>query len=68
MPYQVKSPSAINSGDVFWKGNITWTETYADRLQFSAQADANAVKNTKVTKNGVTYAPKWFENSTVVTE
>ena len=26
------------------------------------------VKNTKVTKNGVTYAPKWFENSTVVTE
>ena len=53
---------------MYWKGNNTWTETYADRLQFSAQADADAVKNTKVTNNGVTYAPKWFANSTVVSE
>ena len=56
MPYHVKTPGQL-VGDVYWKGDNTWTETYADRKQFANIADANAVKATTVTQNGVTYAP-----------
>ena len=68
MPYHVKTPGQLEVGDVYWKGDNTWTETYADRKQFANISDANAVKATTGTSNGVTYAPKWFANSTVVTE
>ena len=68
MPYHVKTPAALTTGDVYWKGDNTWTETYADRKQFANISDANAVKATTVTSNGITCAPKWFANSTVVTE
>ena len=68
MPYHVKTPGQLEVGDVYWKGDNSWTETYADRKQFANIADANAVKATTVTKNGITYAPKWYANSTVVTE
>ena len=68
MPYHVKTPKAIGTGDVYWKENNTWTETYADRKQYANISDANAVQATTVTSNGITYAPKWFANSTVVTE
>jgi len=68
MPYHVKTPKALGTGDVYWKENNTWTETYADRKQYANISDANAVKATTVTSNGYTYTPKWFANSTVVTE
>ena len=68
MPYHVKTPGQLEVGDVYWKGDNSWTETYADRKQFANISDANAVKATTVTANGVTYHPKWFANSTVVTE
>ena len=68
MPYHVKTPKALGTGDVYWKENNTWTETYADRKQYANISNANAVKATTVTVNGITYAPKWFANSTVVTE
>ena len=68
MPYHVKTPGQLEVGDVYWKGENTWTETYADRKQFANISDANAVKATTVTSNGVTYQPKWCANSTVVTE
>ena len=70
MPYHIKTPSVINPtiGDVYYKGDNTWSETYDDRKIYSTKASANAVKATTVTKNGVTYAPKHFANSTVVSE
>ena len=68
MPYHVKTQGKLNVGDVYWKGDNTWTDTYADRKQFANISDANAVKATTVTQNGITYQPKWFSNSTVVTE
>ena len=67
MPYHIKTPGKL-VGDVYWKGENTWTETYADRKQFSTKSAADAVKATTVTMNGVTWTPKWFANSTVVTE
>ena len=54
--------------DVFCKENNTWTVVYAYRKQYANKSDADAVKATTVTKNGITYQPDWFKNSTVVTE
>ena len=69
MPYHVKTPSKVNVGDVYWKGNNSWTNDYASRKQFSSKSDADAIKATTVTSpQGITYQPKWFANATVVTE
>ena len=46
MPYHVKSTGAMGTGTIYYEGGDSWTQTYADRKQFSAQADANAIKNT----------------------
>ena len=35
MPYHVKTPGKLEVGDVYWKGDNTWTSTYADRKQFA---------------------------------
>ena len=70
MPFHIKTNSVMNPtiGDVYYKGDNTWTETYDDRKVYSTKSSADAVKATTVTKNGVTYAPKHFANSTVVSE
>ena len=72
MPYHVKTPGKLEVGDVYWKGNNSWTKVYADRTQFANISDANAIKNTTETRviggKTMTYAPAWFANSTVVTE
>ena len=70
MPFHIKTPSVMNPtiGDVYYKGDNSWTETYADRKVFTNESDADAVKATTVSMNGVTYAPKHYSNSTVVSE
>ena len=70
MAYHIKTNSVMNTtiGDVYYKGDNTWTETYADRKTYSTKSSADAVKATTVTTNGVTYAPKHFANSTVISE
>ena len=72
MPYHVKTPKAIGTGDVYWKENNTWTDVYADRKQYSTKSAADAVKATTVTRviggKTMTYQPAWFANATVVTE
>ena len=78
MPYHVKSTGAMGTGNVYYKGGDTWTQVYADRKQFSAQADADAVKATSETRtmktpsgtivSSYSYQPDIYKNSTVVTE
>jgi len=70
MPYHIKTSSVINPtiGDVYYKGGNSWTETYDDRKVYENQSDADAVKATTVTTNSVTYTPKHYANSTVVSE
>ena len=72
MPYHIKTPGKLEVGDVYWKGDNTWTNVYADRKQFSTKSSADAVKATTETNviggKTITYQPKWFANSTVVTE
>ena len=70
--YHIKTPKALGTGDVYWKENNTWTETYADRKQYSTKSAADAVKATTVTRviggKTMTYQPKWWADATVVTE
>jgi hypothetical protein len=70
MPFHIKTNSVMNPtiGDVYYKGDNSWTEIYADRKVYTNESDADAVKATTVTMNGVTYAPKHYSNSTVVSE
>ena len=72
MPYHVKTPKSLGTGDVYCKENNSWAVTYADRMQYANISDANAVKATTVTRviggKTMTYQPKWFADSTVVTE
>jgi len=70
MPFHIKTPSILNPtiGDVYYTGDNRWTETYADRKVYTEESAANADKATTVTKNGVTYTQKHFDNATVVSE
>ncbi len=67
MPYHIKTPGKLVD-TVYWKGDNTWTQTYADRKQYSTKSAADTQKATTVTKNGHTYQPDWWVNSTVVEE
>ena len=78
MPYHVKSPGKLNTGDVYYKGGDTWTQVYANRKQFANISDANAIKATSETRtmktpsgtivSSYTYQLDIYKNSTVVTE
>ena len=72
MPYHIKTPSKVNTGDVYWKGDNTWTNVYADRKQYSSKSNADAQAATTETRviggKTMTYQPKWFADATVVTE
>ena len=70
MPYHIKTQSILNPsiGNIYYKGNNAWTDLYDDRKVYVNEADANADKETTVTKDGITYTPKHFVNATVVSE
>tara|TARA_B100001250_G_C19136305_1_gene501846 strand:+ start:43 stop:261 length:219 start_codon:yes stop_codon:yes gene_type:complete len=72
MPYHIKTPAKLNTGDVYWKGGNVWTNTYADRLQYANKSDADAQAATTETNviggKTITYTPEWWANATVVTE
>ena len=78
MPYHVKSTGAMGTGDIYYKADGTWTQTYADRKQYSAKSDADAIKATRETRtikntsgtvcSSYTYQLDVYKNSTVVTE
>ena len=68
MPFHIKKTSIVSGKDVYYKGGDTWTETYADRKQYSTKSPATTKKNATVTFNGVSYVPKAFADSTIVTE
>ena len=72
MPYHIKTPKTLGTGDLYWKGDNTWTDTYSDRKQYSSESDANTHAATTVTRTigdkTYTYQPNWWKNSTVVSE
>jgi len=43
MAYHIKKSSALDSSKtVYFKGNSSWSDVYADRKTYSAESDANA--------------------------
>ena len=39
MPYNIKTPAKLNTGDVYWKGGNVSTNTNTDRLQYDNKSD-----------------------------
>ena len=67
MPYHVKTPSVI-VGDVYYKGNNSWTENYDDRKIYEYEWEAQNVISQSVVKNNITYTANHFANATIVSE
>lgn len=42
MPFHIKKPVALGSGDVYFKAGSEWTQTYADRKVYSSKSTADA--------------------------
>ena len=70
MPFHIKRPAEVLTGDVYYKEGNTWTNVYADRKQYANKSDADAqVANPVKFVNGFPTKPNGgFANATVVTE
>tara|TARA_Y100000114_G_C11710408_1_gene303154 strand:+ start:666 stop:899 length:234 start_codon:yes stop_codon:yes gene_type:complete len=77
MPYHIKKGSILGSavptdGSEYYAGDNHWTNVYENRKVYTNKADADAIKETVITKTlgGTTYSytPTWFLTSTVVEE
>ena len=77
MPYHIKKGSILGSavptdGQEYYAGDNHWTNVYENRKVYTNKADADAIKETVITKTlgGTTYSytPTWFLTSTVVEE
>ena len=71
MAYHIKRPRPVESGDVYYKSDgDQWTGTYADRKQFSTEAQANAQMNNsiKIVNGFPAKLNGGFANATVVEE
>lgn len=77
MPYHIKKGSVLGSavptdGSEYYAGDNHWTNVYENRKVYTNKADADAIKETVITKTlgGTTYSytPTWFLTSTVVEE
>ena len=62
MPFHIKKPVALGSGDVYYESGYTWTSVYADRKVYSPKSTADAqVVNYDASNGG-------FVGATVVSE
>ena len=70
MAYFIKTTDVVDNvwGDIYYKGDNSWTDTFEDRKVYSNKSDADSDTSTTVTKNGVTYMPRHFNTCVVVSE
>ena len=61
MAYYIKKPAVLVSGDVYYKGNATWTQDSSEKATYT-QSAANAMIANSDGKNG------GFTGATVVSE
>ena len=61
MAYYIKKPAILVSGDVYYKGDATWTQDSSEKATYT-QSAANAMIANPDGKNG------GFTNATVVSE
>ena len=43
MPFHIKKPGVYVTGDVYYKGDSTWTQLYDQREQFSNKSAADTM-------------------------
>lgn len=70
MAYFIKTTNIVNDkwGDMYYKGDNSWTDTFEDRKVYSNKSDADSDISTTVTRDGVTYTPRHFTECIVVSE
>ena len=61
MAYYIKKPAVLVSGDVYYKGDATWTQDSSEKATYT-QSAANAMIANSDGKNG------GFTGATVVSE
>ena len=61
MAYYIKKPAVLVSGDVYYKGDATWTQDSSEKATYT-QSAANAMIANTDGKNG------GFNGATVVSE
>ena len=61
MAYYIKKPAVLVSGDVYYKGDATWTQDSSEKATYT-QSAANAMIANSDGKNG------GFSGATVVSE
>ena len=61
MAYYIKKPAVLVSGDVYYKGNATWTQDSSEKATYT-QSAANAMIANPNGKNGA------WTGATVVSE
>ena len=72
MPYHIKKTSLVahwNVGaDMYYSGDNHWSDDYADRKVYASKALAEQDQSYTCTKNGNTFQPGVWKNSTIITE
>ncbi len=72
MPYHIKKTSLVahwNVGsDMYYSGDNHWTDDYAKRKVYASKALAEQDQSYRYTKNGNTFQPGFWKNSTIITE
>tara|TARA_B100000963_G_scaffold8833_1_gene6907 strand:- start:440 stop:673 length:234 start_codon:yes stop_codon:yes gene_type:complete len=77
MPYHIKKGSVLGSavptdGAEYYAGDNHWTNNYSKRKIYENKSDADAQKETTITRTiggqSYTYTPNWFKNCTIVEE
>ena len=70
MAYFIKVTDVVDgtSGDMYYKGDNSWTDTYEDRKVYTNKSDADSDTSTTVTRNGVTYTPRHFSICVAVSD
>ena len=72
MPYHIKKTSLVTDwnigADMYYSGDNHWTDDYANRKVYASQALAEQDQSYRYTKNGNTFQPGFWKNSTIITE
>ena len=72
MPYHIKKTSLVShwnvGADMYYSGDNHWSDNYVDRKVYASKALAEQDQSYRYTKNGNTFQPGFWKNSTIITE
>ena len=72
MPYHIKKTSLVTDwnvgADMYYFGDNHWTDDYTKRKVYASKALAEQDQSYTYIKNGNTFQPGFWKNSTIITE